>query len=609
MASYRPESISMDDLELNSMAECEQMRNADPTLLQPISSRPPPLERKSTQLSYSSSSPLSPTPPMSPTSPTRHVKSPSRSSPFYWNLPPQVSAWEEKRTQTVQRMPKGPTKFWHGWKVIVFGSWLNLLLVIVPVSWILHNVKANSHLLDFIFCTLAMIPLVKMHDLATQDLALRIGGSKTGLLNASLSNTVELVIAIVALRKCELKVVQSSLIGSILSELLLVLGMCFFAGGLRFSEQDFNATATQIHSSLLSISVGALLLPAAYHFAITSGDEETAQQQHKNILNMSHGVSIVLLFIYAGYLVFQLWSHTHYYEDSRTASNKLSKTIKGRAAEKRPDTSDRETSATRKSPYINPSYATSSEVTLRSPDAESANKKFNNQQPFSSSEWPTINLAGNAGRGDDRMCHNLNGANSSTRTFSNNAEERQDSLQGTLETQSANPKELALQPELSWTMTLILLTAVTIMVSFNAAWLVDSLDTISTSISKEWIALILLPAVRCIAECATAVNVSVKDQLTLSVSVAVSSTIQTALFVIPFMVTLAWAMGKPLSLLFDPFESVVLYISVNVMSYVVADGKSNWLEGMILICLYMIIAVAFWFYPGSEFSVSLSECS
>lgn len=153
MVSYRLESISMDDLELTSMAEREQTHHADPTLLQPISSRPPPLERQSTQFSYSSSSSLSPTPPMSPTSPTRHVhaKSPSRSSPFYWNLPPQVSAWEEKRTQTVQRMPKGPTKFWHGWKVIVFGScaylarwrnaWcstvdagLNLLLVIVPVS-------------------------------------------------------------------------------------------------------------------------------------------------------------------------------------------------------------------------------------------------------------------------------------------------------------------------------------------------------------------------------------------------------------------------------------------------------------------------------------------
>jgi len=75
------------------------------------------------------------------------------------------------------------------------------------------------------------------------------------------------------------------------------------------------------------------------------------------------------------------------------------------------------------------------------------------------------------------------------------------------------------------------------------------------------------------------------------------------------MVTLAWIMGKPLALLFDPFESVVLYISVHVMSYVVADGKSNWLEGVILTCLYVIIAVAFWFYPESNFSGHLSGCT
>jgi Ca2+:H+ antiporter len=176
--------------------------------------------------------------------------------------------------------------------------------------------------------------------------------------------------------------------------------------------------------------------------------------------------------VYAAYLVFQLWSHTHYYADSRTASNKLSKTIKDRAAEKRPDTSDRETSAARTSPYINPSYATSSEVTLRSPDAGSANKKFN-QQPFSSPEWPTVNLAGDARRGDDRMCYNLSGADGATGAFRNNAEERQDSLHGTLEAQSADPKELALQPELSWTMTLMLLTAVTI-VSLHVSYTTPS---------------------------------------------------------------------------------------------------------------------------------------
>lgn len=96
------------------------------------------------------------------------------------------------------------------------------------------------------------------------------------------------------------------------------------------------------------------------------------------------------------------------------------------------------------------------------------------------------------------------------------------------------------------------------------------------------------------------------------------------------MVLLGWVIDKPLALLFDPFESVVLYISVHTMGYVVADGRSNWLEGMILVCqyqiqiipewlyigtdtlwigLYVVVAVSFWFYPGSNFSTNLAVCS
>jgi len=162
---------------------------------------------------------------------------------------------------------------------------------------------------------------------------------------------------------------------------------------------------------------------------------------------------------------------------------------------------------------------------------------------------------------------------------------------------------------LSWTLTLALLVLVTILVAVNAESLVESMDELSGTISKEWIALILLPAMNCIAECLTAINVSRKDHLTLSISVAVGSTIQTALFVIPFMVILGWIFEKPLPLLFDPFESIVLYISVHVMSYVVGDGKSNWLEGAILICFYINIAVSFWFYPGSTYSSTLGTCT
>ncbi|KAF7970620.1 hypothetical protein HWV62_23549 [Athelia sp. TMB] len=349
----------------------------------------------------------------------------------------------------------------------------------------------------------------EMHDLATQDLALRIGGSKTGLLNASMSNMVEMVIAITALRKCELKVVQSSLIGSMLSKMLLVLGACFFAGGLKFSEQDFNADATQIHSSLLSISVGALLLPAAYHFAISTTKDETTETQKIDILKMSHG----------------LWSHTHFYTDN-PSSKEPSKFMKM----SRPNTAPPSpTTPVSPSPFRS-SWATmaESDVTITvEPAADWTHVKLDEVKSR------PVSREGSAFSEDSANCHSP-----------------------PVEAEHKDDEEL--QPELSWFMTLALMVAVTIMVSINAEWLVESLDTISTTISKEWIALIMVPAISSIAECVTAVNVSVKDRLTLSVSVAISSTIQTALFVIPFMVTLGWALGKPLALLFDPFESVGL---------------------------------------------------
>ncbi|EIN04894.1 hypothetical protein PUNSTDRAFT_55241 [Punctularia strigosozonata HHB-11173 SS5] len=165
-------------------------------------------------------------------------------------------------------------------------------------------------------------------------------------------------------------------------------------------------------------------------------------------------------------------------------------------------------------------------------------------------------------------------------------------------------------PELSWAMVVLLLAATPCLVALNAELLIENLDGFTSTISKDWIGLILLPMVSSFAECITAVNVSVKDQLSLSMSVAIGSTIQTALCVIPFCVLSGWVLNKPMTLLFDPFESVVLYISVNTMGYVVGDGKSNWLEGVILVCLYVIIAVSFWFYtPGSVFATSLQVCT
>ncbi|KAF8896340.1 hypothetical protein BD779DRAFT_577402 [Infundibulicybe gibba] len=541
-----------------------------------------------------------------------------RDSPFFW--PTGAEKLSGKR-QVQERNPSRWKGFFKGWRLICLGSWLNILLVLIPASWVLSITKEKSHGVVFILCILSLIPLVKLHDLVTRDLAIRIGGSKTGLLNASMSNIVEIVVAFSALRKCELRVVQSSLIGSMLSKLLLVLGLCFFAGGMRFSEQGFDATATQIHSSLLSLSVGAVLLPAAYHFSLSSGTEAELAWQRHNILRMSHGVSIVLLFIYGAYLVFQLWSHTHLYKDQHTKSRRLSlKPSKG-APEPYPKRISESPTLHGDTPrpsgltpprrlYQSSPHGSASDTTLLEPamghnavymPANSTVRLVNSSldlsgAPITRSE---SSLGGNGYISSAPSSETPTGRGEKSRS---NLVFQETELQ---EVEITKPKE----PQLSWLLTIISLVAVTVSVAVTADWLVESMDGISTTIGKEWIALILLPAVSSVAECMTAVNVSVKDQLTLSISVAVGSTIQTALFVIPLMVTLGWIMNKPLSLLMDPFESLVLYISVQTMSYVVADGKSNWLEGMILVCLYITIAVSFWFYPGSNLPDSMAICS
>jgi len=413
-------------------------------------------------------------------------------------------------------------------KTIILGSWVNVLLLCIPVSWVLHFVMPHSYTLVFVFSFLAIIPLAKLLAFATDELSIRVGETLAGLLNATLGNAVELIVAILALIKCELRVVQSSLVGSILSNLLLVLGMCFFAGGTRFSEQGFAISATQLNSSLLTLSVIAVLIPAA--FDLVSNNNQIPNfsplQEQTDIIKVSRGVAVVLLFIYLSYLVFQLFSHKSLYDGN--------------------------------------------------------NKDMKPQ---------TIHYAPRHPKKVDTPAEN---ASSSSHTAI-----------GDLESGHAEPIEEEEEeevPQLSVVVTIVLLVVVTVLVAVTAEWLVDSIDGLANTgnISKEFIGLILLPIVGNAAEHATAVTVSVKDKLTLSLGVAVGSSIQIALFVIPFIVILGWILGHPMTLLFDPFESIVLFLSVLTVNYVVQDGKSNWLEGMILMCLYIIIALVFWFYPGTQ---------
>ena len=121
------------------------------------------------------------------------------------------------------------------------------------------------------------------------------------------SNAVEMIVAIIALAKGEIVVVQTSLIGSILSNLLLVMGMCFFFGGLRRKEQYFNQTVAQTSASLLALAVGSVIIPTCF--------DQFSNTNAQPIAALSRGTAVILLVVYGGYLIFQLRTHSDMFNE------------------------------------------------------------------------------------------------------------------------------------------------------------------------------------------------------------------------------------------------------------------------------------------------------
>jgi Ca2+:H+ antiporter len=180
---------------------------------------------------------------------------------------------------------------------------LNWLLVLVPVSvageFLLHN-----ELLTFLTAVGAILPLAGLIGKATEELAIHAGPRLGGLLNATFGNVAELIIAIFLILDDEVEVVKASLTGSILGNLLLVLGVSFLAGGLRHREQEFNAQAAGVHGSSLLLAVIGLLMPAL--FALTTGEHGFVQREV-----VSATVATILMALYVGALVFVFITHEH----------------------------------------------------------------------------------------------------------------------------------------------------------------------------------------------------------------------------------------------------------------------------------------------------------
>jgi len=177
------------------------------------------------------------------------------------------------------------------------------LLIFIPITLFLVAVHSNP-LYVFIFSILSIIPIAKNIGRATESLALQTSPTLGALMNATFGNAIELIIAVFAIQAGLVEVVKASITGSIIGNLLLLIGLSMFAGGLRFKEQKFNTDSAGVSSTMLIIALTGLAIPTLY--SITIGGPATGA--------ISLAVSIVMAAIYILGLVFTLFTHKHLFD-------------------------------------------------------------------------------------------------------------------------------------------------------------------------------------------------------------------------------------------------------------------------------------------------------
>mmetsp|Transcript_5077 Transcript_5077/g.15197 ORF Transcript_5077/g.15197 Transcript_5077/m.15197 type:complete len:425 (+) Transcript_5077:130-1404(+) len=188
-----------------------------------------------------------------------------------------------------------------------YMSWMNVLLPFVPLG-ILAGIFGWSDSLVFIFNFLAVLPLAMILGRATEDIASHTNETIGGLLNATFGNAVELIMSINALRAGLLDIIKATLVGSILSNLLLVLGMSLLCGGYFFMEQKVNPVVSEANAGLLVMASFGFMLPTAYTMTMSS-----AEKKHHLDENVSLVIAVIMLVLYFSYLFFQLFTHSSMY--------------------------------------------------------------------------------------------------------------------------------------------------------------------------------------------------------------------------------------------------------------------------------------------------------
>jgi Ca2+:H+ antiporter len=352
---------------------------------------------------------------------------------------------------------------------------MNWLLLFIPLALLARFWgPMHSDVLIFVFAGLAIIPLASWMGKATEHLAAHLGQGIGGLLNATFGNAAELIIALLALSQGLVGVVKASIAGSIIGNLLLVLGLSITAGGIKYQHQNFNRTAVRAGTTSLLLAAIALFTPTIFHVAASQRPGGWSPQMEEHL---SLGIAIILFASYGCTLLFSLRTHRSLFAGAG-----------GHDLEEEP--------------------------------------------------WSTGKSAA-------------------------------------------------------------VLFIATVITALLAEFLVGSIENTrkALGLTETFVGIIIVAIIGNAAEHATAVLVARKNKMDLSVSIALGSSLQIALFVAPLLLFASHLFGKPIDLEFTVPELFAVIASVYIIAQIVGDGESNWLEGVQLLAVYLILAVLFFFLP------------
>lgn len=357
---------------------------------------------------------------------------------------------------------------------------MNWLLAFVPVAVALEYVAPDRHMLVFCAAALALLPLAALMGRATEQLAEHLGEGVGGLLNATFGNAAELIIALVALRAGLHDVVKASIAGSIVGNILLVLGGAMLAGGIRHHEQVFNAPAARSQATMLTLAAIALILPAAYQLLLGSHATQA-------IGTLSVSIAILLLAVYVLFLGFSLVTHARL--------------------------------------FAGPQLLEEAQGDVRGP------------------RWSVGRATG-------------------------------------------------------------ALAGATLMVVWLSEILVGSIEPMAhqSGLNRMFVGVFVVAILGNAAEHATAVTAAWRNRMDLSLSIAVGSSVQVALFVAPVLVLASLALGpQPMDLAFPSGLVLIVFLAILILGQVAGDGRSDWLKGVQLLAVYLVLAVTYYFVPASAF--------